>query len=306
MPKNIPIKKIAPIESPSVQDSLTIISTMEEDIEASKAEQGEQGAQGSVASIQTTPTGEINIIMPPNPAIDRNMFDVIDDIFVQSDAIVFGKRVEVDLDIEVSRNEQRYGIEIQVNNLLDELLSKTPTHMRTPSVLDRVNRIVSRFKELREEYSIFDDYGNVLTSKNYNATHKPLVEQMNKQCGVRWIIPVSNQQLKLFDIPDTDSVPSNRLMDDLETYVNAETMVDADNRYFAFHNRINSIFTPFDKGGPNARSSVGPNAGSSAQVGADIEAIITSLDDYSATVYKKYKGTAKLAKQRFVIQRYNN
>jgi len=308
MPKNIPIKKIAPIESPSVQDSLTIISTMEEDIEASKAlqaEQAEQGEQSNVASIQTTPTGEINIIMPPNPAIDRNMFDVIDDIFVQSDAIVFGKRVEVDLDIEVSRNEQRYGIEIQVNNLLDELLSKTPTHMRTPSVLDRVNRIVSRFKELREEYSIFDDYGNVLTSKNYNATHKPLVEQMNKQCGVRWIIPVSKQQLKLFDIPDTDSVPSNRLMDDLETYVNAETMVDADNRYFAFHNRINSIFTPFDKGGPNARSSVGPNAGSSAQVGADIEAIITSLDDYSATVYKKYKGTAKLAKQRFVIQRYN-
>ena len=57
MPKNIPIKKIAPIESPSVQDSLTIISTMEEDIEASaQASQATQATQATqVAPILTEP-----------------------------------------------------------------------------------------------------------------------------------------------------------------------------------------------------------------------------------------------------------
>ena len=76
--------------------------------------------------------------------------------------------------------------------------------MRTPSVMARVNRIVCRFKELREEFSIFDNFGNVIGSTNFNAAYKPLAEQLNKYIGVRWIIPVSNQQLKLFDIPKTN------------------------------------------------------------------------------------------------------
>ena len=306
IPKNIPIDKIGAIELPSVQESLTILSEIEEDIKKSQASIGEASigeASISIASVETTPTGDINIIMPPNPQIDRNMFDVIKDIYIQADTIIFGKRVVVDLDIEVSRSEQRFGIEIQTNNLLDELLSKTPTHMRTPSVMERVNRIVCRFKELREEFSTFDNFGNVIGSTNFNAAYKPLAEQLNKYIGVRWIIPVSNQQLKLFDIPNNETtsnslIDGNLLSNDLDTYTNAVNIVDSENRYSTFYNRINPIFTPFDKGTSNNGTNINP-------VGSDMEAIIATLDDYSAIVYRKFRGTSKLAKQRFVIQRYN-
>jgi len=284
IPKNIPIKKITIIETPSIRESLTIIGEIEEEIQNSQ--------EGAVASIETTPSGEFNIIMPPNPAMDKNMFDVIKDIYVQADTIVFGKRIEVELDVEVSQSEQKYGIEIQINNLMDELLSKTPTHMRTPALMERVKRIVRRFKELREEYSIFDDYGNVLSSKTHNASYKPLVEQLKTHKGVRWIIPVSKQQLKLFDIPGVES--ENTLVNDLETYTNAVNMVDAENRYYTFYNRINNIFTPYESA-----------AVSGEPVSSNIEAIISNLDDYSAVVYRKYKGASKLVKQRFVVQRYN-
>jgi len=284
IPKNIPIKKISIIETPSIRESLTIIGEIEEEIQKSK--------ESAVASIETTPSGEFNIIMPPNPAMDKNMFDVIKDIYVQADTIVFGKRVEVELDVEVSQSEQKYGIEIQVNNLMDELLSKTPTHMRTPALMERVKRIVRRFKELREEYSVFDDYGNVLSSKTHNASYKPLVEQLKTHKGVRWIIPVSKQQLKLFNVPGGDG--ENTLINDLETYTNAVNMVDSENRYYTFHNRINNIFTPYE------------SSATDESVTSNIEAIISNLDDYSSVVYKKFKGDMiLLKKQRFVIQRYN-
>lgn len=259
IPKNIPIKKISIIETPSIRESLTIIGEIEEEIQKSK--------ESAVASIETTPSGEFNIIMPPNPAMDKNMFDVIKDIYVQADTIVFGKRVEVELDVEVSQSEQKYGIEIQVNNLMDELLSKTPTHMRTPALMERVKRIVRRFKELREEYSVFDDYGNVLSSKTHNASYKPLVEQLKTHKGVRWIIPVSKQQLKLFNVPGGDG--ENTLINDLETYTNAVNMVDSENRYYTFHNRINNIFTPYE------------SSATDESVTSNIEAIISNLDDYS-------------------------
>ena len=287
IPKTIPITKISTIDIPSVQESLSKISALEADIE------GAEGAEGTAfATLDTTPTGDVVINMPPNATVDRNMFDVIKDIYVQADAIVFGKTVKVEIEEEVGRAEQRYGIEIQTNNLLDELLSTIPSHLRTPPVMERVKRIISRFRELRAEYSIFDEYGNVQGSKNFNAAYKPLVEQLKTNCGVRWILPVSNQELKIYNIPENNLVESQSLADDLTVYKNAVEANDSDNRYATFYKRIDEIFKPY----------IGP---STAAVGDNIEAIITSLDDYSAAVYKKYKSGAKLAKQRFVIQRYN-
>jgi len=111
IPKTIPITKISVIDIPSVQESLSKISAMEADIEGTKGAEGREGT--AFATLDTTPTGDVVINMPPNATVDRNMFDVIKDIYVQADAIVFGKTVKVEIEEEVGRAEQRYGIEIR-------------------------------------------------------------------------------------------------------------------------------------------------------------------------------------------------
>lgn len=284
IPKTLPINNISVIEAPTVQESLTKLSEIEAVFEESPKQ---------VATLETTPTGEIVLNMPENPTLDRNMFNVIKDIYIQADAIVFGKAVTVEIEEEVNRSEQRYGIDIQLNNLLDELLSSVPTHARTQNVMERVKRIVNRFKELRSEYSVFDEYGNILSSKNFTPIYKPLAEQLKQHKGVRWIVPVSNQTTKLYDIPENQFVEAYSLADDLANYKNALETNDANNRYVTFYKRIDNMFKPFLEG-PDSQI-----------VEENIEAIITSLDDYSSAVYKKHKSGAKLAKQRFVIQRYN-
>jgi len=284
IPKTLPINKISVIDTPTVQESLTKLSELKVEVEESPKQ---------VATMETTPTGEIVLNMPANPTLDRNMFNVINDIYIQADAIVFGKAVTVEMVEEVNRSEQRYGIDIQLNNLLDELLSNVPTHARTQNVMERVKRIVNRFKELRSEYSVFDEYGNILRSTNFTPTYKPMVEQLANHKGVGWIVPVSKQTTKLYDIPENQFVEAYSLTDDLVNYKNALDTNDANNRYVTFYKRIDNMFKPLIEG-PDTKL-----------VEDNIEAIVASLDDYSSAVYKKHKTGAKLAKQRFVIQRYN-
>ena len=46
---------------------------------------------------------------------------------------------------------------IQTNDLLDQLLSHIPTTSRTERVLNNVHTIIERFKQLRSQYSNFDE-----------------------------------------------------------------------------------------------------------------------------------------------------
>jgi hypothetical protein len=293
--KGVPaiIKSIKIVEQPTIQQVVVEKAEKREKEEKEEGEEGEEGEESkavSKASIEFSPEGNPIIIIPEGSPVDS---------ISTTDNLPLGKKVEFFVDVEVRDSEQRYGIDIQTNDLLDEMLSTIPDNARTFPVMERIYRIIRRFKELRENFSTFDKNGNITGFKNFNATYKPLVEHMNNlDINLRWIIPVVKQKVKIYsekvDVDD-ETLAKSSLNEDLQQYKNNMKVYKTTNNYSSFYNGINEIFTPFEKfkGGDTIKSDT---------VKADLEAIVDNLEDYYTQVYKKGD---EIQNKKFFIQRYN-
>ena len=105
---------------------------------------------------------------------------------------------EIVQQIEISPEQQRYGINAQVNDLLDAFLSTIPDYKRTPHVMNKIYTHIQRFKELREQFSIFDDrYHQIIGPKRVNT--QPLVDVLfNIKQSLLWCIPVVSQTKNVY------------------------------------------------------------------------------------------------------------
>lgn len=92
--------------------------------------------------------------------------------------------------IDVDTNRQRYSIETQANDLLDDLLFTIPSFKRTNVVLNNIHTTIERYKQLRTIFSIFDEYGNVLNPYLKESKWKPLTKYFEKfNQNLYWILP---------------------------------------------------------------------------------------------------------------------
>lgn len=93
----------------------------------------------------------------------KDIKDQIREFIVKADNVKFGDEEfgRVVQYVDVAAKSQRYSIETQVSDLLDELLSTIPNAQRTPKVLNNIHLMIERFKQLRQRFSFFDQYGNV-------------------------------------------------------------------------------------------------------------------------------------------------
>lgn len=130
--------------------------------------------------------------------IEKNteeLFIEIDDIELVDEDV--GEITEM---IQVDEENKRFGIETQTQDILDELLAEYPTNQRTESVLNKIHIIIERYKQLRREFSTFDEMGNAENIKVKGANYKPLIERMKKlDRKLHWLIPVARNSHKLFD-----------------------------------------------------------------------------------------------------------
>ena len=112
----------------------------------------------------------------------KNVKDQLREIIIQADQIHFGSEElgPIVQYIDVSSKSQRYSIETQLSDLLDDLLSTIPSAQRTPKVLNNIHIMIERFKQLREHFSFFDEYGNVDGASVRESTYKPLVNYFSK------------------------------------------------------------------------------------------------------------------------------
>lgn len=307
VPRIWPIEKIVLREMPkSIKGSLR---KMKEDL----SEEGEipNFDSSKTASMESMPNGEIAIIVPDNPKMDPNFNDTIKDLVFSAKDIVFGEDVDLEIRREVKRSEQRYGIDIQLNDLMDELLSTIPTNKRTERVKQRVKTIVSRFKELREQFSNFDANGNVTGYKNFDAAYKPLVQHLEElDVNLRWILPVVKQQTKLY-VVNNDEEPENDYINNRSNVFDIMGMIEKRNlneTYSSYYENINEDFTPF----------LTLENGHKKEVKCNLEVILDNLDNYysntSTKVFKMVeredgkRGVAKtndVINRRFIIQKYN-
>jgi len=317
IPEDIPIDEIIIRPKPASLKNMGSLSTIKQSIE-----EGEpiELPEDKLASIEYTDDGESIINIPEEAEEDENIREQLHDSYIEANTLVFGEELEDIVNVvEVPEGEQRYGIETQVNDFLDELLSTIPNVQRTKLVLDNIHLLLERFKQLREHFSKFDDNHNVYDVKTLGASYKPLVEKLhNLDTNLKWILPVATNRKIINDIEnnietvdileDKVGVSLRKIEQRQKDYFDTSNKLNIN--YSLIHNEIQEVLTPFREPMDSK------NALTTKMVKNNIESIIDNLGNFYSNVAKinvtmpsrknKKKMTNEMIqKQRFVIQTYN-
>lgn len=234
----------------------------------------------------------------------------IRELLINAGDIEIGEELkEINQVVDVPESEQRFGIDKQTSDLLDELLSNVPNAQRTASVLNNIHKMIERFKQLRQEFSKFDEYGNADMPAFQGAGYKPLVKslkELNKK--LYWILPVCKNKKKVYDVDVSvqqeysDIVPltfGESLLNEqavLKEYnTNAMNGTSGPSKYTTLINNLNPFLTPFEN--PNYQEfSI-----TSQEVNDNFAAIIDNLEDLQSSIVKN----DNVLRRKFVIQTYN-
>jgi hypothetical protein len=268
-----------------------------------------------LASIESLDSGESITHIPENVKYDDDIRELLHDMYIDANDIVFSDETEyLDQVVEVKETERRYTLELQINDLMDELLSTIPNHKRTKGVLENIHRIIERFKELRKDFTIFDENGGARGYTMLGANHKPLVERIrNLDTNLKWLIPVVASRKKIFNIEKTDEddetadifpdIVNVDMSTELKEQASIQDAYDKNTRfgdvskYQHVIQQSSDLMTPFDVPLDMRQVMNSKNM----EIATNIEGIIESFENLSSTAYKN----SVLTKQRFVIQKYN-
>ena len=212
----------------------------------------------------------------------------------------------------VSQEQQRYSLETQLNDLLDELLSTVPNIQRTPRVLNNIHVMIERFKQLRSKFSSFDSLGNIDGKLVKEANYKPLVEFFEKfNINLYWILSVVKNTKKVYDAESIDEEYSSNDLEYIDLTSNLSNMKDIlnsyksnilpydQNAYSALYKDLNPYFTPFEQ--LNEETSSEDRILIEKEVKTNLNTIVENLLDMYSSIYSRNNIRSK----RFVIQKYN-
>ena len=243
------------------------------------------------------------------PLASTNVKNQLREIILNADQIVFGKQGlgAIRQLVDVQESKQRYSIDVQVNDLLNDLLSTVPNQQRSKKVLNEIHIMLERYKQLRTEYSSFDEYGNVNGKIKIKANDKPLTEYLEKFNQVLyWILPVTQNVKKIYDVntlAHTDVVDEaietnlESIKEIIENYRSRDYPKEQ-NRYEIFIKSLNPYFTPFESLEPemaNNQVIIDKN------VGENLNVIMNNLMDF----YSSSVADDQISSKRFLMEKYN-
>jgi len=212
--------------------------------------------------------------------------------------------------VDIGKSQQRFSIEMQTNDFLDEMLSTIPNAQRTSNVLNNIHIMIERFKQLRQKFSTFDENGNITSSLIKESSYKPLVnELLHFKTLLYWLLPVVKNVKKVYNISantEEDEYPDTILLNTTQSVEYVKTIVgnyqsnefpDEQNKYVTFIKEINPYFTPFEElNAENLHDIIYEK-----DVENNLNVIIDNLDDFYSSVAKN----DIIKMKRFVIQKYN-
>lgn len=302
IPLDIPIEKIIIREKPATLKSTGSLALMKQ----AAIEGNEYIEPEEQVVIESTDMEEYIAHIPEGKKEDENIKTVLHDLYTDANTITFGKELEeISQLVEVPEGEQRFSINVQVNDMMEELLSTIPNNQRTNAVLDNIHTMICRYVSLREQYSKVDENNNVFDKKTHTSLHKPLVDSLyNLNKNLRWIIPVVANRRKLN--MKTTALESNDIIAENmpETF---GTMVDMTNKYYKkgandssitydyMQKRVHEAYRPFEQ--PSDKS----DCLTTKTVLDDIDAVVDNLNEFYSTVHTE----SGLKRKQYVIQRYN-
>jgi hypothetical protein len=234
------------------------------------------------------------------------------EFIIKADQIQFGNEVlgPIVQFVDVYGKTERYSIETQTSDLLDELLSTIPNSERTSRVLNNIHNTIDRFVQLREQFSTFDEYGNVSGSIIYKSDYKPLVTYFeNFNQTLLWILPVVKNIKKTYvddallnedEFSDIINLNINEDLDRINLLIEnykTNTLLNEQNKYSSLYKELNPYFTPFENINDEQLSEILIEK----VINTNLNVIIDNLGDFYSSVFNKNLLNTK----RFVIQKYN-
>lgn len=252
------------------------------------------------AVVETSPGEEEEL---PIPEVKEQIREMI----FQADQIKIGEQLDVIVqEVAVPENQQRFGIEKQTTDMLDEMLSSIPNVERTRSVLNAIHTEIERYKQLRTEFSVFDARGNALMPAVQGADFKPLVKSLQSlDQKLFWLLPVVRDTKKLYDV-DPDALGDVGDVDSLtlaETRIEEDRVVanyienevpDGENNYAYLVRALRPFLTPFNLPTQPELSIANLN------VKAPMTGVVNNLDDFYCSVAHN----DAVMRRRFYLQNY--
>lgn len=206
IPKHIPIMKICIRDKPSSYDADTTKS-----LEESLAESEED------IDMSYTDNGDIVVNIPKNSKVDENYQDELSKLFNETRLDTEEEELPV-YQVDQTSQFSRYKIETQINGLLDDLLASVSDANRNDRVMRQIYTHIQRFQELRNEFSTYDEYGQIAGFVKRNPIlNKPLSSALlNFDRVVPYIKPVVSQCKLIYDVRvDSSDVHENDLLNSL-------------------------------------------------------------------------------------------
>ena len=302
IPEDLPIDLIEIREKPSTKEKKIIIES-----EEGKEELGEELKEGleELEREQDEPILEkIDISIPI-----QNVKDQLREFIIKADQIHFGSEEfgPVVQYVDVSAKSQRYSLETQLSDLLDELLSTIPSAQRTSRVLNNIHIMIDRFKQLRHNFSYFDAYDNVEGFFIKGATNKPLVKYFDQfKTNLLWILPVVKNIKKVYNVQHVDEeipdivnlqIETNlKGMSELIKSYNSNNLPNDYNKYTGLYYDLNRYFTPFELVSDESTEII-----TEKMIFTDLNTIVDNLENMYSSVF----ANSMVRDRRFVIQKYN-
>ena len=299
LPENLPIQMIEIREKPS------------EPLVQAEKEQPEEEPLEEIPQLEV----EKKFVEPEKIQLTIPVKDIknqIREFIVKADQVQFGDEEfgPIREFVDVSSKSQRYSIETQVSDLLDELLSTIPNAQRTPRVLNNIHTMIERFKQLREHFSFYDNYGNVEGFMIKEANYKPLIRNYFYDLNVNlyWILPIVKNFKYIYNAENHDEENNDVISLNLDkTLVDLKEIIDNyksnnipsdQNKYAELYREIDRAYTvPFKELQDEDLNGVIYEL----KAVNNINTVINNLEDLYSSVYSNNA----VRSRRFVIQKYN-
>lgn len=308
IPENLPIEAFEIRPAPQVSPTLDVEELGKE--EPAKEASAEELVDIGEEELEEEKAEEVIKQIPTSQAKEQ-----IKRLLMEADEIEFGDIINVQEFVNIDKEKQRFNLETQTNDLLNEMLSTIPNAKRTQSVLNNIHLMITRFIQLRDLSSKFDNNKNVTGVIKKTSQDKPLADYLSGfKNNLYWIMMVAKNVKKIYDNKkdfgydnDTINLDENvqliKMNDAVKAYKSKDNK-DIQNKYSEYYNTLNSYMTPFEGVSPENAENVYASSNGiivENQVNSDINAIIDNLDDLYSTVISN----GETVNRKFVIQRYN-
>ena len=249
--------------------------------------------------------------------IDKTVVkDKIKKMIFNLNDIQFGELVNVEEYIHIDKDKNRYGIESQTTDILEEMLSTLPNYKRTNNVLNSIHIMITRFLQLREISSTFDQNKNITGIIKRTANDRPLAEYLSEfKNDLYWIMMVAKNVKKIY--PDS-KIPENKRYDDYETlnindelkemssiYVTNQSNRNTKSGHSSFtYKSFEKFMNPFYSVNPDVTNNVF-NEPNSIIIEGNVESNINVIIDNLGDLYSTVVSNSEITNRRYVIQKYN-